>query len=87
MNSLSPRHIAELLRAISSDRYEELPVPPDDGGERELIQALNRIHRDRQEHLRGAEARNRLIIDSTPVAICITNADGLYERKKYERVK
>ena len=79
MNSLSPRHIAELLRAISSDRYEELPVPSEDGGERELVQALNRIHRDRQEHLRGAEARNRLIIDSTPVAICITNEHGLYE--------
>ena len=80
MNDFSLPHIARLLRDINSGRYEELSLRPGLAeDERELLLALNQTHRHRDELLRQGQARSRLIIDSTPVAICVTNENGIYE--------
>ncbi len=80
MNDFSLPQIAHLLRDINSGRYEELALRPGlSEDERELLLALNQTHRHREELLRQGQARSRLIIDSTPVAICITNENGIYE--------
>ena len=69
-----------MVRDITSGQYQPRPIPADaPAEERELLTALNEMHRDRQELMRAGQSRYRLIIDSTPVAICITNSRGTYE--------
>jgi PAS domain S-box-containing protein len=46
----------------------KLPTRPEDG----LPESLERL-------FEASQLRNQLIIDSTPVAICITDSDGIYE--------
>ena len=80
MKDFSLPQIARSLRDINSGRYEELALRPGlSEEERELLLALNQTHRHREELMRHGQARSRLIIDSTPVAICITNENGIYE--------
>jgi PAS domain S-box-containing protein len=57
-----------------------------DPDSRDLATSLNALHqlqqdlrRSRDSDLMRSEERLRRIIDSTPVGICITNEDGLYE--------
>jgi PAS domain S-box-containing protein len=72
--------VTELLREISASRYEPRSLESiSDDEEREFFSALNQIHSDRRELIERNYARNRLIIDSTPVAICITDESGNYE--------
>lgn len=69
-----------MVRDITSGQYQPRPIPADaPAEERELLTALNEIYRDRQELMHAGQSRYRLIIDSTPVAICITNSRGTYE--------
>lgn len=72
--------ITRLLHEIAAERYSPLPVGDDlSADERDLVRALNQVFRDRQSLRAQAADRSRLIIDSTPIAICITNRDHLYE--------
>jgi len=71
--------IAEQLQAIRYDRFnaiEPSEYPPEQRG---LIEELNKCAADRTRVVTENEARYRLIINSTPIAICITNEDGYYE--------
>jgi PAS domain S-box-containing protein len=80
MSAYSVRRIAELVRDITNRRYQAPPIPSDaSDDERELLEALNAMNRDQEELMRAGQSRYRLIIDSTPVAICITDRYGTYE--------
>lgn len=71
--------IAEQLRAIRYDRYNEIDpssCPPERRG---LIEELNKCAADRNRVVTDNEARYQLIINSTPIAICITDEQGYYE--------
>lgn len=78
-----------MVRDITAGQYRPRPIPADaPAEERELVTALNEMYRDRQELMHAGQSRYRLIIDSTPVAICITNSHGTYEyvNPQYQRL-
>ncbi|MFW5695279.1 MAG: two-component system sensor histidine kinase NtrB [Alkalispirochaeta sp.] len=80
MGDYSLRRITTLLKDLTSGRYQPLKIPADaSDDERALLEALNAAHRDRAELMETGRSRYRLIIDSTPVAICITDRRGIYE--------
>lgn len=80
MEDRSRPFITTLLHRIKAAPYEPLSI--EEGStdeERELINTLNQIFLERRELVKQSQARDRLIIDSTPVAICITDEEGRYE--------
>lgn len=71
--------LAAQLQAIRYDRFNAIDpsaYPPD---RREVVEELNKCAADRNRVVTDNEARYRLIINSTPIAICITNETGHYE--------
>ncbi len=74
-----PARIVEYLRAIRHDRYDKIELdslPPE---EQSVVAEINKIFAERDRILREEQARYRLIINATPIAICITNEFGYYE--------
>ena len=89
MERLDLAGVAALLRDITAERFDPREISGELSEEEVAVfQALNQVHRDRMELLQNAQAQSRLIVDSTPVAICITNAQGLYEyvNPRYRRL-
>lgn len=86
-SSIDRVEIMRLLNQVVNDNYTE--PPPEQARsaeERELFEAINllyyekrRILNDFDANLRRSERRLRDIIESTPVGICITNRDRIYE--------
>lgn len=80
MKDFTISRVTKLLREISASRYEPRSLESISAeDEREFYAALNQLCADRRELIERNHARNRLIIDSTPVAICITDETGHYE--------
>ncbi|MFW5826944.1 MAG: two-component system sensor histidine kinase NtrB [Alkalispirochaeta sp.] len=74
------RHVSRWLREIVAGTFQPLPIPADTGeDDRELLESLNAAYHNRKQLLEEGRSRYRLIIDSTPIAICITNRKGIYE--------
>lgn len=71
VNSLDPDRIASLIEAVADGAYQEIDPATVPEADRRMVQALNRLARRRE--------RNRLIVDATPVGICITDERGRYE--------
>ena len=79
--------MADLLQQVTRGAYQPLePDQFDDPDAKTLIETLNRVDAERKklefdynENLDRSEARLRSIIETTPVGICITNQDGIYE--------
>ncbi len=91
-NSSTPSYrgkqlITDLLSRVANDTYDELSeeeVPDDEL--REVVQLINAIHNQKRslvsryrDDLSKSERRLREIIESTPVGICITNKQGVFE--------
>lgn len=79
-------NVVEQLNALVQDRYTEIDPDAVDAEAREVVEALNLLYRQKREQqraadegLRSAEERLRRIVESTPVGICITNADRRFE--------
>jgi PAS domain S-box-containing protein len=80
MDDFSMTGITRHLQDIMAGEFAPIAETDDqDASVRELARVLNELDRDRRQHRAAEQARDRLIIDSTPVAICITNAHGIYE--------
>lgn len=71
--------ITDLIESLGEDRYSAPAIDGVTGEERRLLEALNRLDKKQRDAVANARDRSRLIIDSTPVAICITNENGYYE--------
>jgi PAS domain S-box-containing protein len=73
-------NVVQHLRAIRTDRFDRCdPESVESAAEREILRELNALSDERSRILRENQARYRLIINSTPVAICITDENGYYE--------
>jgi len=87
MRQDSTLEVKRLLNELLNDRYKEIPLEQvNDEEDRELVQAINTLYHQRQasvsvyqDNLKKSEQRLREIIETTPVGICITNAEGVYE--------
>jgi len=84
--TISLAEVAELLRSQLNNQYVPLSESEFDDESRHLVGALNAMHNRElaltesfNTDLERSEKRLRQIIESTPVGICITNEDGLYE--------
>lgn len=85
--TLTLAQVKDLLAMQLDGSYVPLePADYDDPVARALAANLNEIHTNRDDlqqnyntELKRSEERLRRIIESTPVGICITNEDGLYE--------
>ncbi len=83
----STLEVKRLLNELLNDRYREIPPEQvSDEDERELVRTINSLYQQRQasvsvyrDNLKKSEQRLREIIETTPVGICITNAEGVYE--------
>ncbi|TVQ37984.1 MAG: PAS domain S-box protein [Spirochaetaceae bacterium] len=81
------QEIMQLLDSLVNGSYRELsPERYPDHEEREIVRLVNMLYRQRQqiqqswsESLQRSEKRLREVIETTPVGICITNADGIFE--------
>ncbi len=85
--SVTNQTIQHYLKQILHDEYcpvdhESIPDPVD----QETARLLNRLYEQKRDIVHGyrrdlnlGERRLRSIIESTPVGICITNRQGLYE--------
>ena len=72
--------IASYLRAIRHDRFDGVVSDPSiPEAARDVVREINALNEDRTRILNENQARYRLIINSTPIAICITNEYGNYE--------
>jgi PAS domain S-box-containing protein len=85
MDRLNLTRITDLIRSIRTGTYSSFAeasgtdVATLSEAEHELAAELDALNRAILAAAEESIARNRLIIDSTPVAICITNEDGNYE--------
>jgi PAS domain S-box-containing protein len=83
----STLEVKRLLNELLNDRYREIPLEQvNDQEERELVRTINSLYHQRQasmsvyqDNLKRSEQRLREIIETTPVGICITNSEGIYE--------
>lgn len=79
--------VKRLLNELLNDRYKEIPLEQvNDEEDREIVQTINNLYHQRQtsasvyqDNLKKSEKRLREIVETTPVGICITNAEGVYE--------
>ena len=86
-NSIDRVEIMRLLNQVVNDDYTEPALEQvHSAEERELYDAINRLYYEKRRilsdfdaNLRRSERRLRDIIESTPVGICITNRDHIYE--------
>jgi len=85
MDRLNLSRITDLVRSIRHGTYSSYAettgtdIADLSDAERELAVELDALKRTILADAEESAARNRLIIDSTPVAICITNQRGYYE--------
>lgn len=86
-NPIDRVEIMRLLNQVVNDNYTEAePAQARSAEERELVETINRLYSEKRRilsdfdaNLRRSERRLRDIIESTPVGICITNRDRMYE--------
>lgn len=90
--SLEPQQLQELLHQLVTDTYTPVDaqtIGDETGGDEttaSIVRSLNTLHNQKQtlvrhynEDIKKGEARLRQIIETTPVGICITNEEGLFE--------
>ena len=81
------QEIMRLLDAVVNDSYQVVePESYPDQDQQQLIRTINeifaqkqQIHDQHRESLGRSEKRLREIIETTPVGICITSEDGIFE--------
>lgn len=84
--SITLGEIEKLLRRQLDDNFTTISANEYDDTSRSIVEMLNALNNQRSEltqrhttDLDESEKRLRRIIESTPVGICITNEDGIYE--------
>ena len=91
-NSSTPSYrgkqlIMDLLSKVANDTYDQVSEEEIADDElRDVVQLINDIHNQKrslvsryQDELSKSERRLREIVQSTPVGICITNQQGIFE--------
>ncbi|HKK49191.1 MAG TPA: PAS domain S-box protein, partial [Alkalispirochaeta sp.] len=80
MSDYSARRISRLLKEITAGTFQPVVVPADaTDDDRDVLESVNAVYRHQEQLLQAGRSRYRLIIDSTPLAICITNRSRTYE--------